>query len=138
MSQLKQFVVPFDSPDVTLEIAGGKGKSLARLSAAGLPVPPGFILATCAYNDFVEANDIAPAILDIVAVIEEADTLALEKASSDIQVLFEKSTIPSGAATAYPATIPKSTGTNLTIPLPRRLAKIVAVNAVIETHRAVD
>src|SRR6185437_14632354 len=31
-------------------VAGGKGASLARLQAAGLPVPPAFILTTAAYR----------------------------------------------------------------------------------------
>lgn len=39
-------ILKLDSPLVTLERVGGKGASLARLVAAGLPVPPGFHITT--------------------------------------------------------------------------------------------
>ena len=35
-------------------VAGGKGANLGELTRAGLPVPPGFVLATAAYRAFVE------------------------------------------------------------------------------------
>jgi len=35
-------ILNLDSPQATLEQVGGKGASLARMAAAGLPVPPGF------------------------------------------------------------------------------------------------
>jgi pyruvate,water dikinase len=48
---------------------GGKGSGLARLSAAGLPVPPGFVLTTDAYRRLHAAGvrsdpDLAQAVLD--------------------------------------------------------------------------
>ena len=49
-------ILPFTSPNVTLETAGGKGANLARLTRAGFPVPRGFIVSTDAYRAFVEAN----------------------------------------------------------------------------------
>jgi hypothetical protein len=36
-----------------LSEVGGKGQSLARLAAAGLPVPDGFHITTAAYEDFI-------------------------------------------------------------------------------------
>jgi phosphoenolpyruvate synthase/pyruvate phosphate dikinase len=47
------------SPLATLERVGGKGASLARLAAAGLPVPPGFHITTAAYRRFVNENHLA-------------------------------------------------------------------------------
>src|SRR5262245_61550700 len=32
------------------ELVGGKGFSLGRMSATGLPVPPGFVISTAAYR----------------------------------------------------------------------------------------
>lgn len=44
-------VVPFrDITDTGLSLVGGKGLSLARTAAAGLPVPPGFVVTTEAYR----------------------------------------------------------------------------------------
>ncbi|MGH3094703.1 MAG: PEP/pyruvate-binding domain-containing protein [Streptosporangiales bacterium] len=36
-------------------LAGGKGANLGRLTRAGFPVPPGFVVTTTAYTDFVDA-----------------------------------------------------------------------------------
>lgn len=44
-------------------LAGGKGTNLGRLTGAGFPVPPGFVVTTTAYADFVDAaglTDCAP------------------------------------------------------------------------------
>jgi rifampicin phosphotransferase len=45
-------VIPLDDLSADLATAGGKGASLARLSRAGLPVPPGFHITTGAYRAF--------------------------------------------------------------------------------------
>ncbi len=37
-------ILPFTSPEATLETAGGKGTNLARLTRAGFAVPRGFII----------------------------------------------------------------------------------------------
>jgi phosphoenolpyruvate synthase/pyruvate phosphate dikinase len=39
-----------------LALAGGKGANLGELSRTGLPVPPGFVVTTGAYDAFVEAS----------------------------------------------------------------------------------
>ena len=46
-------ILALDDASATLELVGGKGASLARLVAAGLPVPPGFHVTTTAYRRFV-------------------------------------------------------------------------------------
>ncbi|MBK8540733.1 MAG: hypothetical protein IPL60_12125 [Ardenticatenia bacterium] len=55
--------LPLDSPRANLATVGGKGASLARLAAAGLPVPPGFHVTTEAYRSFVAANHLGEVIL---------------------------------------------------------------------------
>ena len=50
-------------------LAGGKGLSLGRMAAAGLPVPPGFVVTTEAYRRAV--GGIGPG-LDVAAAIEGA------------------------------------------------------------------
>jgi phosphohistidine swiveling domain-containing protein len=47
-----------------IELAGGKGANLGELVRAGLPVPPGFVVTTDAYRQFVGANDLTEQILD--------------------------------------------------------------------------
>jgi rifampicin phosphotransferase len=41
-----------------IALAGGKGANLGELSRAGLPVPPGYVVTTRAYDAFVESNNI--------------------------------------------------------------------------------
>jgi phosphoenolpyruvate synthase/pyruvate phosphate dikinase len=50
---MTSIVLPLSDPDAQLALVGGKGASLARLSAAGLPVPVGFHVTTAAYKAFV-------------------------------------------------------------------------------------
>lgn len=56
---LTGYVRRLDDPEVELAEVGGKAWSLARLSAAGLPVPPGFVLTTAAYDLAVAEHGIA-------------------------------------------------------------------------------
>ncbi|GII96611.1 PEP/pyruvate-binding domain-containing protein [Sinosporangium siamense] len=53
------YVLDLDDPRADLAAAGGKGASLARLAAAGLPVPGGFHVTTAAYRAFVAKNAIS-------------------------------------------------------------------------------
>ncbi len=87
-------ILPFDSADATLETAGGKGMNLARLRRAGFPVPPGFIIATGAYRDFVSANRWLPAILSGVNGLSAEDAAALERSSAQIRVAFAAGKMP--------------------------------------------
>lgn len=45
-----------DTGQPDLGLAGGKGASLGELAGAGFPVPPGFVVTTAAYRDFIEAS----------------------------------------------------------------------------------
>lgn len=50
-------VVPFGDPRCTwVELTGGKGAGLAAMTAAGLPVPPGFVVTTAALTAAVDAD----------------------------------------------------------------------------------
>jgi rifampicin phosphotransferase len=77
-----------------IDIAGGKGANLGELIGAGLPVPPGFVLTTAAYRDFVEANGVAADILRLAMLPPTADPAAYEAAGDGIRALFAAGTIP--------------------------------------------
>jgi pyruvate,water dikinase len=53
MQAKPDFILPLSDASAGLSQVGGKGASLARLAAAGLPVPPGFHITTEAYRRFV-------------------------------------------------------------------------------------
>ena len=94
------FTLPLDSPDAVLERVGGKGASLARMAAAGLPVPPGFHVTTEAYRRFVEENHLRDGILAAVAQAQTGDPATLESASQQIQSLIAQGTMPGEIAGA--------------------------------------
>jgi len=87
-----------DSPEATLERVGGKGASLARMAAAGLPVPPGFHIATDAYRRFVEDNRLGEGIQSAAARAQANDPATLDHASEQIQSLFAQGAIPADIA----------------------------------------
>ncbi|HEX5500076.1 MAG TPA: PEP/pyruvate-binding domain-containing protein, partial [Thermomicrobiales bacterium] len=85
--------LPLDAPDASVALVGGKGASLARMAAAGLPVPPGFLLTTEAYRRFVQANDLQPAI-EAASGAASDDPAGLDRASAAIASLFQGGAMP--------------------------------------------
>lgn len=81
-------VLPLASPAATLETAGGKGANLARLLAAGLPVPDGFVLPVSAYRAFVSQHNLARTIDATLAGLDAGNSWALEAASASIRAGF--------------------------------------------------
>ena len=95
-----EYILPLADPRATLETAGGKGTSLARMVTAGLPVPDGFHVTTGAYNRFVEENHLQPAILAELERVDANRPDTLEAASSAIQALFVRAQTPPDVAGA--------------------------------------
>jgi len=58
--QSGEHVLSLADPGVALENAGGKGASLARLAAAGLPVPPGFVLTVSFFQSWLAHIQASP------------------------------------------------------------------------------
>ncbi|MEO8084358.1 MAG: PEP/pyruvate-binding domain-containing protein, partial [Ardenticatenales bacterium] len=96
-------VLPLDSPAAILPIAGGKGASLARLSADGLPVPPGFHVTTAAYERFVAANHLAEVIQRAADHASPDEPASLERASRVIGALIAQGHVPREVAEAIGA-----------------------------------
>src|SRR5688572_10655269 len=68
----REIVLALGQGDAALELAGGKGASLTRMAAAGLPVPRGFILTTTAYRQMIDANGLGAVIEAATADLSEA------------------------------------------------------------------
>jgi pyruvate,water dikinase len=96
--QTSEIILNLDSSEATLERVGGKGASLARLMSAGLPVPPGFHIATAAYRRFVDENHLGERIRSIAAQGQANDPATLERASEQIESLIAEGTIPADIA----------------------------------------
>jgi rifampicin phosphotransferase len=75
---------------------GGKGAGLARLTAAGIPVPPGFVVTTDAYVDFLARNDLSNQIEIQLKDVDYDDTEQLSQAAARIRELILHSELPEG------------------------------------------
>lgn len=69
-----------------IDVAGGKGANLGELRRAGLPVPPGFVLTTDAYREFVATSGIGEQVMALATTGETA--------SDRIRALFTGAQIP--------------------------------------------
>ncbi len=98
--QAIHLVLALDDASATLERVGGKGASLAKLAAAGLPVPPGFHITTAAYRSFVEENGLQESILDAVATVVADQPATLVEASERIEKLFAQGRMSDALAEA--------------------------------------
>ena len=92
-------ILPLDTVEATLEIVGGKGRSLAEMANAGLDVPGGFYVTTAAYRRFVQENELQKKIIELVKPVIGEYTLSFDTASEAIQALFAKSTLSEEMAT---------------------------------------
>ena len=72
-------------PDTPL--VGGKGANLGELTAAGLPVPPGFVVTSEAYRAAVDAAGIRPELSALVAAGAGDDPAAVEATAARAQEL---------------------------------------------------
>ena len=82
-------ILEFDTQEATLEIVGGKGKSLSEMIRADLPVPGGFHITTTNYKDFVSLHAIDQYILQ-----EATKTDSKIEASEKIKKLFRANELP--------------------------------------------
>jgi pyruvate,water dikinase len=93
-------ILPLNTEDATLTNVGGKGLNLTKLTRAGFPVPPGFIVTTEAYRTFVDANKLQTHILELARDTRPDNPTSLEDASQAIRHLFQQGSIPPPLANA--------------------------------------
>ncbi|HEY7537471.1 MAG TPA: PEP/pyruvate-binding domain-containing protein, partial [Gaiellaceae bacterium] len=91
ISDLTRADVPF---------AGGKGANLGELTAAGLPVPPGFVIGAPAYAAFVDGTGLRERIEARLAGVDVDDPAALEAAAQEVRALVDAEPVPDGIAAA--------------------------------------
>jgi pyruvate,water dikinase len=79
---------PLDAPALPLHLAGGKGANLNAMLLADLPVPPGFVVLTTAYQQYVADNALAGAIAEQWARCDPARPDTFEAASQTLRAAF--------------------------------------------------
>ncbi|MDX1437282.1 MAG: PEP/pyruvate-binding domain-containing protein, partial [Anaerolineales bacterium] len=87
-------ILPLNTDLADLGALGGKGLNLAKLVRAGIPVPRGFLLASQAYQDYVESNRLRASIARQIELLQTDDVAALEEASVSIRAMFSSGRIP--------------------------------------------
>ncbi len=135
--QNNHYTLCLDDQRATLQQVGGKGAALTEMVRAGLPVPNGFHVTTAAYRDFVEANELAPAIHAALEAADPDQPASLETASRTIEALFLRGNIPPAIAeaiqSAYTAlTVPAESGSDSAKPKAGPLAVAVRSSATAE------
>ena len=75
------FILPLDSHPVPLAVVGGKGRSLAQLVSAGLPVPDGFLVTTAAYRQLVKQNGLTQKLQKVLSDTTLDDPAAVGRAA---------------------------------------------------------
>ncbi|MFE5708701.1 PEP/pyruvate-binding domain-containing protein [Rhodococcus koreensis] len=69
----------------TRAAVGGKAMSLARMTQAGIAVPPAFAVTTAAYRLFVQDNRLVPVFEEALTGLDFADPEAVEQASRRVR-----------------------------------------------------
>ncbi|GAA1635111.1 PEP/pyruvate-binding domain-containing protein [Georgenia ruanii] len=67
------------------DLLGGKCASLVSMTAAGMPVPPGFAVTTALYDAFLAAAGIAEDIRDLLAGLDADDVAHVDAVSARIR-----------------------------------------------------
>ena len=76
------------------ELLGGKCASLATMTAAGMPVPPGFTVTTAHFDAVVHRSGMAEAIRAELAGLDHHDVAAVDAAGERIRRLIASREIP--------------------------------------------
>jgi len=79
-------------------IAGGKGASLGEMTNADIPVPPGFVVLSAAFEKFLEATDLNIEIDSLLEKVKHEDINTVEQASEKIQALILSAKMPDDIA----------------------------------------
>lgn len=74
--------------------AGGKGASLGEMTRAGIPVPPGFVILTNAFEQFIDETDLRQEIEANLTDVDHEAVHTAERASEQIQSLILGAKMP--------------------------------------------
>lgn len=87
-----EFFEELNKEDVA--IAGGKGANLGELTQAGIPVPPGFVITSRTYDQFMKETGIFDEIMDILDSIDVNNNQELQEAAKNIKKIINETEIP--------------------------------------------
>lgn len=91
MSHIKSFK-QLSKTDVN--IAGGKGASLGEMTGAKIPVPPGFVVLSSAFDRFLEETNLKEDIAARLKKVNPNDINSVDKASAAIRDMIHDHSMP--------------------------------------------
>jgi pyruvate,water dikinase len=83
-----------------IEKVGGKGANLAELISAGIPVPPGFVVPTDVYREFLDITGLSTVLPKLLEGLDIEETVDLEARSEEIRSAIMDKAMPAEVATA--------------------------------------
>jgi len=81
-----------------IRTAGGKGAGLGAMTAAGLPVPDGFVVLASCYDRFMDENGLRERIAARLQSLDGGDVAGLQKASATITEWILGEPLPRGVS----------------------------------------
>lgn len=100
-------------------MVGGKGGSLGELTRAGIAVPPGFVVATIAFEQFIESLERASPLRARVEALRADDLKSIETCASQLRERVVAAPLPDEIRTAltsaYAALAERTTGTDVAV-----------------------
>jgi pyruvate,water dikinase len=99
MEKDRKNLVWFEDVDKNdLPLVGGKGANLGELTKAGIPVPPGFIVTTVSYSNFLEEAGLREEMGNILEPLNTDDTEQLFQISTKIKDVITSAEMPQDIA----------------------------------------
>jgi hypothetical protein len=90
------YAAPFEHCGEDTAVVGGKGASLASLTRAGLPVPPGFVVTTAAFDAARDVDGIREQIARALTSLDRGDVEVLQTGAAGVRRLLEEVRLPAG------------------------------------------
>ncbi len=78
----------------SVDIAGGKGASLGEMTKAGLPIPPGVVISSKAFDRFLEETDLFQEIEAQLTKVNYNDINSVDRYSNVIRDLIDRAEMP--------------------------------------------
>ncbi|WP_231443976.1 PEP/pyruvate-binding domain-containing protein [Brevibacterium zhoupengii] len=95
------YVQTFDSTiEPKLENLGGKGASLVTMTTAGMPVPPGFVVTTAAFDAFLAESGIADEISRELGNLNSENVTEVDEVSARIRERLTSAEVPESIRTS--------------------------------------
>lgn len=81
-----------------IPIVGGKGANLGEMTNAQIPVPPGFIVTSDAYYEFMESSNIVNKLRSLLEPLDTGDSDRLQWVAAEVKQMIMDVAMPQGVA----------------------------------------